>query len=179
MLSNRSAAWHALGEKQLALDDAARVVELKPEWYKGYGRLGAALASLERTTDAIHAYEQGLKHNAESSVLQAELKRLKELLKREASPTGAVALTGIALAKECNRLGRPEQAVRELDKLMTNKVNDAELYCERSLANNNCHQLANAVEDAKTAGTPHHASNPTLSQPRASPDSPLLERWCG
>ena len=54
-----------------------------------------------------------------------------------------VALVGLALAKECNRLGRPEQAICELDKLLSNKVADAELYCERALAHNKTHQLAN------------------------------------
>ena len=89
-------------------------------------------------------------------MLLAEMDRLKREAASSASappPSGgdAVALTGLALARECNRLGRPEQAVRELDKLITNKVADAELYCERSLAHNKAHQLALAVEDATTA----------------------------
>ena len=55
LLSNRSAAWLALGEKESALEDAMRVVELKPDWYKGYGRFGAALAALGKTADAMAA----------------------------------------------------------------------------------------------------------------------------
>ena len=111
------------------------------------------LGALGRLEEAMDAVGRGLSLNAESAVLQSEMERLKKAAAdRSKVPTGeTVALTGLALAKECNRLGRPAQAVRELDKLITNKVADAELYCERSLAHNNNHQLALAVEDASTA----------------------------
>ena len=177
LLSNRSAAWLALGERQKALDDAAKCVSVSPEWYKGHGRVGAALAALGRLDEAMASVSKGLELNPESQVLSSELERLKgEASAASGGPLpglgdgsggggdgggegdegggggGAqVALVGLALAKECNRLGRPEQAIRELDKLLSNKVADAELYCERALAHNKTHQLALAVQDAATA----------------------------
>ena len=175
LLSNRSAAWLALGEKKLALEDAERCVEVKPDWYKGYGRLGAALYAFGKLDDAIAAYKKGLALNGDSPVLRTEFERLQGEKAAggpgrgmpgaagggggggggagggEGGDEGGLALTGLALARECNRLGRPEQAVRELDKLLTNKVADAELYCERSIAHLNCHRLSCAVEDASTA----------------------------
>lgn len=36
-----------------------QVVELKPEWPKGYSRLGAANQGLGNWDDAISAYKQG------------------------------------------------------------------------------------------------------------------------
>jgi tetratricopeptide (TPR) repeat protein len=143
LLSNRSAAWLALEEYTNALDDATKLVECHPDWYKGYGRLGAALAALGSTSDAMGAYAKGLELNRDSAVLREELTRLQaENAQAPPPPPGVgdgsgeggeggagakIALTGLALAKECNKLGRPEQAIRELDKLLTNKVADAEV----------------------------------------------------
>ena len=190
LLSNRSAAWLALGERQKALDDAAKCVSVSPEWYKGHGRVGAALAALGRLDEAMASVSKGLELNPESQVLSSELERLKG----EASAAGRgplpglgdgsggggdgggegdeggggggaqVALVGLALAKECNRLGRPEQAIRELDKLLSNKVADAELYCERALAHNKTHQLALAVQVPQPSSSTH-TTRPPLTLP--------------
>ena len=169
LLSNRSAAWLALGEKRLALDDATRCVQRNPRWYKGYGRLGAAYDALGLADESLAAYAKGLDLEPGSAVLKGELERIRsEAAQRKAElpssgqgsaadaahndgTSGGVSLTGLALAKECNRLGRPQQAVRELDKLLAKKATDGELYCERSLAHASCHRLALAHEDASTA----------------------------
>ena len=153
LLSNRAAAWLAMGEFQAALDDASRAIELQPKYAKARGRAGAAYAGLGRSAEAVAAYSKALELEPSSAHFQAELARLEA----EASvlpPTpggGHVALSGLALAQECNRLGRPAQAIRELNKLISNKVDDAELYCERSVAYANSNRFALAVEDAGTA----------------------------
>ena len=50
-----------------AHSDAQKVVELKPEWPKGYSRLGAALYGLERLDEAIEAYDKGLELDPNNS----------------------------------------------------------------------------------------------------------------
>ena len=52
------------------------MVKLKPGWYKGHGRLGAALAALGRPAEAMKAAGAGLDLNPDSAVLQAEMARL-------------------------------------------------------------------------------------------------------
>jgi stress-induced-phosphoprotein 1 len=57
--SNRSAAHASLGKFRLALADAQRVLALKPDWPKGYSRLGAAHFGLQQWDEAIEAYSKG------------------------------------------------------------------------------------------------------------------------
>ena len=45
--------------KSKALWDAAKCVELAPDWSKGYNRLGAAQHGLGRFDDAIDSYKKG------------------------------------------------------------------------------------------------------------------------
>ena len=42
-----------------ALEDAEKCVALKPDWAKGYSRLGAAYFGLEEWEGAVNAYKQG------------------------------------------------------------------------------------------------------------------------
>lgn len=42
-----------------ALADAEKVTEIKPDWPKGYSRLGAAYYGLKNFEKAIESYEQG------------------------------------------------------------------------------------------------------------------------
>ena len=67
--SNRSACRCALREYETALADAEACVSKAPEWAKGYARLGAALFGLYRWTEAIDAYERGLKVDPELAAL--------------------------------------------------------------------------------------------------------------
>ncbi|CAA6666818.1 unnamed protein product [Spirodela intermedia] len=56
-----------------ALADAEKTVELKPDWPKGYGRLGAALVGLESFDDAVSAYRKGLEIEPHNEALKAGL----------------------------------------------------------------------------------------------------------
>ena len=58
--SNRSACYAALDQHSKACADARRCVELKPDFVKGYSRLGFALYKSGFFHDSIHAYTQGL-----------------------------------------------------------------------------------------------------------------------
>lgn len=71
--SNRSAAFLAMGDARgKALKDAERCIELKPEWWKGYSRKGAAEHALLRFDAARVTYNQGLTLDPDNaSLLQA------------------------------------------------------------------------------------------------------------
>ena len=61
LLSNKSAAHLANGEKSKALHDARKCVEHAPkDWAKGHTRLAAAMAALGRYSEAIKVYSSVL-----------------------------------------------------------------------------------------------------------------------
>ena len=155
LLSNRSAAHLQMGDHKAALADAEQAIKAKPGWPKArlrladalcaHGRYEEALSVLAKTVDLEEADEGRQKVREKIAWVEAEAKNAKP------PKASGVALTGLDLARECNRLGRPQQAVRELDKLIGNAVQDAELYCERSIAHANSSLFSKAVEDAGTA----------------------------
>ncbi|CAA7403622.1 unnamed protein product [Spirodela intermedia] len=73
LYSNRSAANASLHRYAEALADAEKTVELKPDWPKGYGRLGASLVGLESFDDAVSAYRKGLEIEPHNEALKAGL----------------------------------------------------------------------------------------------------------
>jgi len=84
--SNRSAAYAKKQDYEKALNDAKKTVELKPDWGKGYGRLGAALSYLGKDDEAVEAYENGLKHDPNSAQLQAGKQEIESKLARQNNP---------------------------------------------------------------------------------------------
>lgn len=59
--SNRSGAYANLGRPDEALRDARRCVELRPEWWKAWSRLGYAQFQLKDYGASEEAYEKGLR----------------------------------------------------------------------------------------------------------------------
>ena len=54
--SNRAAAYAGMSRWREALDDAHEVVQLKPDWVKGWVRRGAAHSGLGQHEEARKAY---------------------------------------------------------------------------------------------------------------------------
>lgn len=77
LYSNRSAAYQKDEKFELALEDAEKTVQLKPDWGKGYSRKAACLAYLDRNDEAIAAYEEGLRHDPTNAQLAEGLKEMK------------------------------------------------------------------------------------------------------
>lgn len=104
LYSNRSAAYAKDEKYGLALTDAEKTVELKPDWakvetavlnfvamatvdfasfnlwllFQGYSRKGAALAYQKRYSEAETAYRQGLQHDPENKQLKEALAEVEE-----------------------------------------------------------------------------------------------------
>jgi stress-induced-phosphoprotein 1 len=70
LYSNRSATYAALRDWPKALEDADRVVELKPDWAKAHFRRGAALEGLSLFAEAAQAYGEGLKLDPTDAALR-------------------------------------------------------------------------------------------------------------
>lgn len=73
LYSNRSAAYAKDEQYELALADATKAIELKPDWSKAYSRKGAALAYLDKYDEAIATYEQGLEIDPNNAQLKEGL----------------------------------------------------------------------------------------------------------
>lgn len=57
-----------------ALEDAEKCVSLKPDWAKGYSRLGGALYGKQDWDACVNAYKQGLEVDPNNALLQSGLK---------------------------------------------------------------------------------------------------------
>uniref|UniRef100_A0A0E0K2Y7 STI1 domain-containing protein n=1 Tax=Oryza punctata TaxID=4537 RepID=A0A0E0K2Y7_ORYPU len=92
LYSNRSAALASVHRYSEALADAEKTVELKPDWAKGYSRLGAAHLGLRDATSAVAAYEKGLVLDPSNEGLKAGLADAKKAAAappRRPPPSGA------------------------------------------------------------------------------------------
>jgi tetratricopeptide (TPR) repeat protein len=66
--SNRSAAYANSANFDAALEDALRVIKLKPAWVKGHMRAAAAYMGLELYSEAKEAYEKAVKLEPDDQV---------------------------------------------------------------------------------------------------------------
>ena len=64
----------------MALSDAEKVIELKPDFVKGYGRKGAALFGKGEFELAKKAYEDGLKVDAANDTCKDGIKECEQKL---------------------------------------------------------------------------------------------------
>ncbi|KAJ1379629.1 Tetratricopeptide-like helical domain superfamily, partial [Sesbania bispinosa] len=85
LYSNRSAAYASLQKYAEALDDAKKTIELKPDWSKGYSRLGAAHLGLGHAHDAVSAYRKGLEIDPNNEALKSGLADAQAAASRSAS----------------------------------------------------------------------------------------------
>ena len=84
--SNRSVAALSVKKYALAVADAEKCVSLKPDWGKGYSRLGAAHFYAEHHQAAITAYTSGLEIEPSNATLAEGLAAAKAAAAAAASP---------------------------------------------------------------------------------------------
>lgn len=89
--ANRSAAYLKKNELVKALEDAGRCTAIKPSYNKGHIRKVAVYHASKNYTDAVRAYEEGLKHCPEDTTLQRGLKAATKKQKEQgAQPLGGL-----------------------------------------------------------------------------------------
>ena len=77
LYSNRSAAFASLKQWSEAVEDAKKTTELRPEWGKGWSRLGAALQGQGSFKDAHDAFVNGLEFDPTNAQLQKGVESCK------------------------------------------------------------------------------------------------------
>lgn len=128
--SNRSAAYLAMGDARgKALRDAEKCIELKPEWWKGYSRKGAAEHALLRFDAARATYNEGLKLEPDNASLlraaeeayaagQEHSRRLREQAKEQER------LKKEAEARQAAKEEEQRKRQQELDEKKKNEPKD-------------------------------------------------------
>jgi heat shock protein 1/8 len=89
--SNRSLCALQLKSYELAIEDANKCIALKPDWAKGYSRLGAALFFAGKAADAAKAYAQGLAIEPTNESLLQGLQTANAELKQSSNGNGSPA----------------------------------------------------------------------------------------
>ncbi|KAI0996772.1 Heat shock protein [Podosphaera aphanis] len=92
LYSNRSAAYASKKNYEKALEDAETVTKIKPDWAKGWGRVGAAKHGLGDLAGARNAYDQGLKLDPNNAQMKSGLASVNRSL--EADEGGASGSLG-------------------------------------------------------------------------------------
>lgn len=77
LYSNRSAALASLKQWPEAVEDAKKTTELRPEWGKGWSRLGAAIQGQGNFKDAHDAFLKGLEIDPSNAQLQKGVESCK------------------------------------------------------------------------------------------------------
>ena len=77
LYSNRSAAFASLKQWNEAVEDAKKTTELRPEWGKGWSRLGTALQGHGNMKEAHEAYAKGLEVDPSNAQMQKGLETTK------------------------------------------------------------------------------------------------------
>ena len=96
LYSNRSAAHAHMRRFGKAKDNAAECVEISPDWWKGYVRLGQAVEMVDGAAAAFDVYMRGLRVSPGNPKLEGKLadvyrKSLGGKAELEASPLSAPA----------------------------------------------------------------------------------------
>ena len=81
--SNRSAAYLKADSISKALRDAEKCLQLKPDFVKGYNRLGAAQQGLKRFDDAIATFKKGIELAASDDALWGALRKCEQAKEAE------------------------------------------------------------------------------------------------
>jgi small glutamine-rich tetratricopeptide repeat-containing protein alpha len=83
----------------MAVDDAKKAISLDASYAKAYSRLGHALFCMERYSEAVAAYEKGVKLDPSNKAMKDQLNKAKEMDTSAPSPAagaGAGGLGGLA-----------------------------------------------------------------------------------
>lgn len=82
--SNRAAAYMSLKEYTKAIQDARRVIAIRPKWAKGHSRLAAAHFALQDYSEAKEAYQRASELEPDDTHLLEALQKADIMERKEA-----------------------------------------------------------------------------------------------
>eukprot|EP00743_Colponemidia_sp_Colp-15_P000400 GILK01000461.1.p1 GENE.GILK01000461.1~~GILK01000461.1.p1 ORF type:complete len:564 (-),score=115.90 GILK01000461.1:110-1801(-) len=128
--SNRSACFASLNKYEEAKADAEKCVELKPDWSKGYSRLGLALYHLDDYKNAEAAYSKGLELDPSNAQLKEGLEQVKAATSKPSGMFGPEMMQKIFTTPSLQPfLGQPDflmklQDIQKNPQNITKHLND-------------------------------------------------------
>merc|ERR1711991_129676 len=103
--SNRCACYTSLNQLEKALKDANECVRLKPDWAKGYYRLGHALALSHKYEEAQTALKKGSQVDPSNADIVNRLKQVEGLIKAEKAKRAKMAHSNLSPAMQAKHEG--------------------------------------------------------------------------
>jgi tetratricopeptide (TPR) repeat protein len=129
LYSNRSAAY-LQGSKQMGIDtrsmalrDADKVAELRPDWFKGHARRGDALFKLERFEEAVEAYTTAQRLDPGNPSLQASINEARSFLGRNATRDSSSAWAREEATRRARGAARSVHSMAEEFHAATERLN--------------------------------------------------------
>ncbi|NWV33979.1 SGTA protein, partial [Grantiella picta] len=85
-LVTEAAAYSKLGNYAGAVRDCERAIGIDPNYSKAYGRMGLALSSLNKHTEAVVYYKKALELDPDNETYKSNLKIAEQKMKETPSP---------------------------------------------------------------------------------------------
>ena len=144
--SNRSAAYMKADSKGQALRDAEKCIELKPDFVKGYNRLGVAQQSLKRFVEAIDTFKKGLSKAPNDKSLWSALTACQEAY--EADKKQRFAQADMERKLEEERAAQREANVKKAEVSLDDSLNGffSEINSINGTASSKAKEVANEDE---------------------------------
>lgn len=89
LYSNRSGAYASLKQWDKALEDAKKTTEIKPDWAKGWGRLGTAEHGVGDLVNAKDAFDRALELDPANAQAKSGLEAVNRAIEAEMKEDGA------------------------------------------------------------------------------------------
>jgi len=129
LYSNRSVAYlegvkqMGIDTRSMALRDANKAIELKKDWSKAYSRKGDALLSLERFSEAVEAYEQGLMLEPGNGNMSQSLAQCRQLMGNNGRRAGSSS-SGMWTAEKSSKANEKVSAREMIERLHTHSSSE-------------------------------------------------------
>lgn len=161
--SNRAACYHALNQYDKAGEDGRRCIDVKPNWAKGYFRVGLAYMFQRKYDDAIQWFKKGLlvePKNADLKEHLAESEKLKASYKVRLNADGTEmshAQTAKEEGNEFFKKSQYEQAIEAYTQAIACATPEdgtellAAVYNNRAACHSQLHHHKKVAEDAGKA----------------------------
>ncbi|XP_065184139.1 stress-induced-phosphoprotein 1-like [Sycon ciliatum] len=180
LYSNRSAAYAKLNRFSDALEDAQKTTSIKPDWAKGYSRVGTALSFLDRHSEAIDAFETGLGLDANNATLKSGLADAKERSEAAMAQSPSNPFSGPDVMAKLAADPRTADLIKQPDfMVMLNQIQRNPGNISQYLSDPRLQATLGVLLNADflnpdgpgddSGSAPQTSSSPTMNKPTASP----------